>query len=190
MAAMRVTRRSSAIRPTLRALLSGGDRRSAAQSGRAHALVRADPSLVLELAALAEDEDWLVSMRAMDLLEKLAHAHPDWVLPHKGLFIGALAESDKWEIHLQIVRALPLFRWTGDDRRRVLAILRRDLEHPQKFVSAWALDSLALLAQDDADLRPIVEEALPKLERSGSKALLARARRIRARLSTPPRRSP
>lgn len=83
-------------------------------------------------------------MRAFDLLEKIAHEHPDCVQPHKRLFIGPFADSDKWEVRLQIVRALPLLKWTFGERKRVVAILRRDLEHPQKFVRAWALDSLAM----------------------------------------------
>jgi hypothetical protein len=36
-------------------------------------LLDKSPERIDELAALANDEDWLVSMRAMDLLEKLAH---------------------------------------------------------------------------------------------------------------------
>ena len=51
----------------LKPLLSGGDRRSIAQSDRARVLVEKDPALVAELAALANDADWLVSQRALDL---------------------------------------------------------------------------------------------------------------------------
>lgn len=166
---------------SLRALLSGGDRRSIAHSNRALRRVRADPSLVSELVRLLDDADWLVSLRALDLLEKLAHEHPDRVAPHKRVFIGPLADSDKWEVHLQIVRALPLFAWTAAERRRVLAILRRDLTHPQIFVRAWALDSLAALAARTRSLRPLVRRHLHAFERSGSKALASRARRIRER---------
>jgi hypothetical protein len=104
-------------------LLSGGDRRSIAQSKRVLALVRATPQRVTELASLAENPDWLVSMRAIDLLEKIAHEHADWVPPHKKLFIGRLADSDKWEIQLQIVRALP-----RRSRRPCRAQLSRELE--------------------------------------------------------------
>jgi hypothetical protein len=39
-----------------------------------------------KLARLAEDDDWLVSMRAMDLLEKIAHDHVDWMRPYRSLF--------------------------------------------------------------------------------------------------------
>jgi hypothetical protein len=167
---------------SLRDFLLGGDRRSIARSGRALKLVRSKPERVAEVASLARDEDPLVSQRAMDLLEKLSRDQPEWIEPHKHLFIGALADSDRWEVRLQIVRALPLFRWTGAELSRVLAILRRDVAHPQKFVKAWALDSLATLAQKDPALRPIVLRHLRSFERSGSKALIARARHVRERL--------
>ena len=146
-------------------------------------MIAADPKRVLELAGLADDPDWLVSMRALDLLEKLARARSDQVNPHRALFIGPLADSDKWEIRLQIVRALPLFDWTPAQRKRVLAILRRDLSHPQLFVRAWALDGLSLFALEDRKLRPPVLRALAEFEASGSKALATRARYIRARLT-------
>jgi hypothetical protein len=169
---------------SLRALLSGGDRRSVAQSKRAHAVVREAPDRISELAQLAGDADWLVSMRAMDLLEKLAHEHADLVQPYKNLFIGPLADSDNWEMRLQVVRTLPLLDWTPQERDRVIAILVRDVEHPQKFVRAWALDSLAAFAEQDASLLPIVERSLGDFVRSGSKALEARARHVRERLGS------
>src|SRR5215831_6738253 len=106
----------------LRELLTGGDRRSIADSNKVRTLVESDPSLVASLATLTKEDDWLVSQRALDLLEKLAHDHPEWIEPHKRIFIGPLAESDKWEIRLQIVRALPLFRWTPVQERRVASI--------------------------------------------------------------------
>ena len=171
------------IRDTpLRRLLSGGDRRSLAQSRRALAQVEADPRRVSDLAKLAEDDDRLVSMRAMDLLEKLAHAHAEWIQPHKRLFIGPLADSDRWEVRLQVVRALPLLRWTPRERKRVVEILCRDLEHTQKFVRAWALDSLATLTREDRKLMSVVMRAIDAFEHSGSKALQTRARHVRERI--------
>jgi hypothetical protein len=169
--------------PPLRSLLSGGDRRSSARSPRALALVTGNPARIAELAALAADDDWLVSMRALDLLEKLAHTDPALVQPYKHLFTGPLADSDKWEIRLQVVRALPLFSWRGAARRRAIDILTRDVAFPQTFVRAWALDSLSIFAERDAALVPVVRRALKAFETSGSKALAARARHIRARIA-------
>ncbi len=167
----------------LYSLLSGGDRRSIADSDRARQLVEADPSLVEQLVALTEDENWLIVQRSLDLLEKLSHDHPDWVEPHKALLIGPLSEREQWEIRLQIVRALPLFRWTPPQSRRVETILRETLDFPQTFVRAWALDSLARLSERRPRLSPIVERYLRQFERSSSKALQARARSLRHRLA-------
>jgi hypothetical protein len=166
----------------LRPLLTGGDRRDIAQSNRVRTLVEETPSRVEELAALTTDEDWLVTQRALDLLEKLAHDHPEWIEPFKEVFIGPLSASDKWEIRLQIVRALPLFQWRPSQQTRVETILLENVSYPQTFVRAWALDSLATLARQRPRLGPIVERHLRTFERSSSKALQARARKIRARL--------
>src|SRR5439155_6669296 len=76
--------------PEIRPMLVGGDRRSIAQSNRARSLIERNPSLVSDVAALTDDADWLVAQRALDLLEKLAHEHPQWVEPHKQIFIGPL----------------------------------------------------------------------------------------------------
>ncbi len=167
----------------MRELLTGGDRRGIAQSNRVRAMVESDRGLVAELAALTADEDWLVVQRALDLLEKLARDHVDWVVPHKKIFIGPLANSDKWEIRLQIVRALPLFRWSPTQEKRVEAILRDNVDFPQTFVRAWALDGLATLSERQPGLRTTVEQYLTTFERSSSKALQARARHIRGRLA-------
>jgi hypothetical protein len=63
-------------------------------------------------------------------------------------------------------------------------ILQRDAAYPQTFVKAWALDSLATLAETRPRLRPFVLQQLRRFDRSGSKALAARARHIRERLRT------
>lgn len=166
----------------LRSLLAGGDRRSIAQSNEVLALIHSDRALIRELAALVEGQDWLVSMRSMDLLEKLAHENVHWVEPYRALFIGPLADSERWEVRLQVVRALPLFAWSPKERRRAVEILLRDAKHPRKFVRAWAVDSLEQFAEKDPALKPKLLGLLRELEGSGSKALASRARQIRSRM--------
>jgi hypothetical protein len=165
-----------------RRLLSGGDRRGIADSAKVRAMVEQRPSHIKQLAALTADEDWLVVQRAIDLLEKFAHEHPEWIEPYKKVFIGSLADSDKWEIRLQIVRALPLFRWTPAQLKRVEEILTANVSFPQTFVRAWALDGLATLSVRRPRLAPLVLRQLAAFEQSPSKALQARARKIRERL--------
>lgn len=94
-----------------------------------------------------------------------------------------MADSDKWEVRLQIVRVLPLFRWNASDMPRVIAILRRDVQHEQTFVRPWAADSLSIFAHEERSLMPLVLQTLERFEASGSKALVSRARSIRKRLA-------
>jgi HEAT repeat protein len=163
----------------LRSLLVGGDRRSIRQSAAALRWVQADRRRVRSLAQLTSDEDELVVMRATDLLEKLARSHPAWVQPHRALLIGPLSVHRMWEVQLQVVRALPLLRWTAVERQEVVAILRRALAHPKLFVRIWAMDSLAQFALDDLSLADTVHRVLASAEHSTSAAQRARARRIR-----------
>lgn len=170
---------------SLRRLLMGGDRRSIARSNEALAQLRGDPARVADLVRLVQDRDWLVVMRAVDLMEKLAHERPDWIQPFRKLFIGPLAKHPSWEIRLQIARALPLLRWTPAERGRVVTILLGYVKHPQKFVKAWGLDGLSRFAAGDASLMRVVEGLVEDFEHSGSPALVSRARQIRARLAAP-----
>ena len=143
----------------IRLLLSGGDRRSIADSNRVRLLIENNPSLVSELAALTADEDWLVTQRSLDLMEKLAHDHADWIAPHKKIFIGSLAASDKWEIRLQIVRALPLFHWSPTQAHRVEESFSRTCVVPQLRARVGAR-RLATLAERKMTLMPIVRRHL------------------------------
>jgi hypothetical protein len=122
-------------------------------------------------------------MRAADLLEKLAHERREWIEPHKGLFIGPLADDEHWEVRLQVVRALPLFLWSPTEKKRVVEILLRDAQHPQKFVRAWAVDSLAHFAEKERGLMPKLQRCLREFKRSGSKALMSRGRQILVRMA-------
>lgn len=173
---------SSAKPGSLRELLTGGDRRSIARSNVALGLLRADRSRVAELVKPMDDPDWLVVMRATDLLEKLAHEHPAWVQRYRRVFIGPLADHDSWEIRLRIARALPLLRWTPDERLKVLSILRRYVTDSQIFVKAWALDSLACFAERDPGLKSLVRRLLRTFTQSDSPALRSRAAHIEVRL--------
>ena len=76
-----------------------------------------------------------------------------------------------------------MFRWTAAQAKRVEQILRDNVAFPQTFVRAWALDSLATLAERKARLRPEVLRHLEEFAHSSSKALQARARAIRERLA-------
>ncbi len=110
-----------------RDLLSGGDRRSIADSQRVRALIEQRPSRIKTLAALTANEDWLVSQRALTCWKAGARASRMGRAVQKG-------------VHR-------LFRWTAAESKRMERILLENVTFPQTFVRAWALDSLATLSE-------------------------------------------
>jgi hypothetical protein len=76
-----------------------------------------------------------------------------------------------------------LFHWSPTQAHRVEEILLENVTFPQTFVRAWALDGLATLAEGRPTLMPIVRRHLRDFAQSPSKALQARAKQIRVRLS-------
>ena len=122
----------------LRALLTGGDRRSIAQANRALEIARGDREAVAELAGLTGDDDWLVGQRACDALEKLAHEKPEMVDPYKRVFVDHI-NSPYWEVRLQCVRAIPLFAWTADEKLNIISALRPRLTRTRRSSSGHGL---------------------------------------------------
>ena len=76
-----------------------------------------------------------------------------------------------------------MLRWSSAERERVVTILLGYVRHRQRFVKAWALDSLSRLAEYDDSLKSVVERLLQDFEPSESPALISRAKQIRRRLS-------
>ena len=179
------TRRQSAL---VAHMLSGGDRRSIAKANDVCDLVIGRLVPVSAVVGLTVHADPLVAMRAFDVLEKIARVEPELLRSHRHVFLRRRPGDERWEIQLQIVRALPLLRWTARERARAKHILLQQLEHPQPFVRAWALDGLVTLAHHDHALTGVLTRNLLSFERSRSRALKARARHIRARLSRRPAR--
>jgi hypothetical protein len=68
--------RTTPPKPSIRTLLAGSDRRSSAHSKQALERFGSDPACVTALVELTDDADWLVSMRAIDLLEKACSQSP------------------------------------------------------------------------------------------------------------------
>jgi len=81
-----------------------GTQAAVARANEALALLRADRAHVGDLVRLVHNDDWLVATRAVDPMEKLGYELPESVQPHRGLFIGRLAQHPSWEIRLQIAR--------------------------------------------------------------------------------------
>jgi hypothetical protein len=140
------------------------------------------------MAARHATDDPLVSMRALNLLERLTRQHPGRRTRYRNVLIGPLAESEDWEIRLRVVRLLPLFDWKPDELTRVHSILRQGARHRQRTVWTSALESLAAMAMKDPGLLGTVRRHLHEIASSAKGPDLVRIRAIRTRLDRRKRR--
>lgn len=170
---------------TLRARLSGGDRRSIGRADEVSADVLAQPSLFgLVFVAMLDDEDEVVRMRAADAVEKITVRAPELLQPFKADFLAHLPGIRQQEVCWHAALILPRFDLTRDERDAVaLPVLKHYLRDRSRIVQTFALQALVDFAERDACLRPEIFSLVEHAIWTGSAAVKSRARHLLPRLT-------
>jgi hypothetical protein len=170
-------------RSKIRALLSGGDRRSIAGSNRVRPLIEEQP-VARDRAGRAHRRRGLaVTQRALDSWRNWPANIRSGSRPTRRSSSARSQRATSGKSGCKSFGPCRCFTGVRHKPDRVEKILLENVAFPQTFVRAWALDSLATLAEQKMTLMPIVRRYVREFEQSPSKALHARARHIRARLS-------
>jgi HEAT repeat protein len=164
------------------AKLSGGDRRSIGRSEEVVADVLADPTLFDLIFDAITSDDPLIRMRAADAVEKITAERPDLLRPHKRRLLTDLAAIPQQEVRWHVAQMLPRLSLSASDRRQVADIVESYLDDRSGIVRTCAMQALAEVAVDDAELRARVVPLLRRLTRDGTPAMRARGRRLLAEL--------
>ena len=167
----------SAIK-SLRAMLSGGDRRSIGRANEVAALVLTLPERVDELLELLWDAAALVRMRSADALEKLSRERIDLLQAYKNELLGLMAETAQQELCWHLAAIVPRLELTLAERRRAAEVLETYLTDRSSIVKTCAMQGLWELARHDAGMRPRVVELVRELTRTGTAAMRARGRKL------------
>ena len=165
-------------RQTITAMLRGGDRRSIGRSGEVKKLVLRQPGRFVELLKCLWDEDPAVRMRAADAAEKITVTRPELLKSNKQELLGLLDEAEQIELRWHLALMVPRLALSGPERARAAKALQRYLEDRSSIVKTFALQGLADLARQDANLREPVRRALEESLRTGTAAMKARARKL------------
>lgn len=171
----------------VRAMLTGGDRRS---TGRADELAEEVLQNRIAIAAVYPamfDEDEAVRMRAADALEKISVQRPEWLQPYKQDLLERLPDMVQPEVRWHVAQMLPRLALTPEERdARVLPVLLDYLRDKSRIVQTFALQALTDFAASDRRLRPQVLTLVEAAARTGSAAVRARCRQLLRQLSPPP----
>jgi hypothetical protein len=160
------------------AMLEGSDRRSIGRADEVAQLVLKEPRQFRELMRCLWNKNPVVRMRAADAAEKVSAKKPRLLDRHKAELLGLLAEVEQIELRWHLALMVPRLPLTAPERQRAAAALQRYFEDRSSIMKTFAIQGLANLSQNDADLRSKVQQLLEEAVQSGTPAMKARARML------------
>jgi hypothetical protein len=165
----------------MQALLSGGDRRSIGRAAEVVAAVRASPRRLTSLVAALGGVDPIVALRAADAIEKLSRTDSARLRRYRATILHEAVRTKepatRWNL-IQTLSRLPAGRLADRALARRLEVWY--LTDRSAIVQTCALDALVAMGERDALLRPAACRVFADARASGSAAVRARARRLRA----------
>ncbi|HQV71152.1 MAG TPA: hypothetical protein PLJ62_11730 [Thermoflexales bacterium] len=164
--------------------LAQGDMRTTGRSDEVVAEALAAPDLFSVLVDGLRADDAGVRMRAADAIEKITHARPEFLTPHKKEFLRVAITSTQQEVRWHMAQIIPRLNLTRAERRAVLAVLADGyLADKSAIVKTFAMQAMADLAEQDDTLREEVIARLTPIPQTGTPAMRARGKKLLSRLS-------
>lgn len=174
-----VGRRTGSRRSGLIDRLEGGDRRSIGAADQVVERVLDEPRAgIAEIIAGMTDPDRRVRMRAADVAEKVSARLPSCLQPHKSLLVAMAGRAQEPELRWHLAQMLPRLSLDTAERRRVEAILFGYLADDSRIVRTFALQALADLTRESAELLARLLPVLRDVVVRDSPAVQARARHL------------
>ncbi len=165
--------------------LKGGDLRSI---GRAEEVVQDilnNPVLFAEVFEGMLNDDPLVRMRSADALEKVSSKHPEYLQPFKNRLIREVSPVRQQEVRWHVAQMFSYLEADKAERDEIIRILLSYLDTDKsKIVKVCSMQTLSNLAQKDEATRPNVVGKLEEIVETGSPAMISRAKKLLAKLSS------
>lgn len=162
--------------------LAGSDRRSIGRANEVVSDVLNNPALFEVIFEGMQNDDPVIRMRCADAVEKITAAHPQHLQPYKHRLIKEVARIGQQEVRWHVAKMIPRLELSQSERDIAVEVLTSYLNDNSKIVRTFAMQALADLAEEHADLRAQVLELLEECVQAGSPAMRSRGRRLLARL--------
>ena len=163
--------------------LEGGDLRSIGRSEEVVQDISENPALFEEVFEGMLNEDPRVRMRSADALEKVSSRHPEYLQPFKSRLIKEVARVKQQEVRWHVAQMFSYLNVNAAERDEIVDILLSYFDiDKSKIVKVCSIQTLADLAGKDEEIRPTVLNKLQEIMRTGSPALVSRAKKLIDRL--------
>lgn len=171
----------SSLHPLLQRLM-GGDRRSIGAANEVAALVLVEPTHLAVLFEGMASTDPVLRMRCADAAEKVTASHPEWLFPFKNLLLRTLSQIPQQEVRWHVSPMLVRLSLSELEAAQVLDILRSYMDDRSAIVRTMAMQAMADLALRHCGLRLEVVSLLETHVRFGTRAMLARGKKLLGKL--------
>jgi hypothetical protein len=162
--------------------MAGGDRRSIGRSNEVVSDVLNNPALFEVVFRGMLGDDPVVRMRCADAMEKVTATHPECPQPYKQKLIEQAARINQQEVRWHVAQMIPRLELSQAERAIAVEILTSYVNDKSKIVKTFAMQALADLAEEDADLRAQVSKLIERLVQTGSPAMRSRGQKLLAKL--------
>jgi len=164
--------------------LKGGDLRSIGRAEEVVQDIQATPALFGEVFEGMLDDDPGVRMRSADALEKVSSGHPQYLQPFKQRLITEVSGIKQQEVRWHVAQMFSYLELNEKEREMIAEILFSYIETDRSnIVKVFSIQTLAELAEQDDKLRPQVVGKLQQVMKTGSPALVNRAKKLLGRLN-------
>jgi hypothetical protein len=165
--------------------LAGGHPNSLGRTVEVVGLVLANQDRLRELLDCYRSGDAVVRMRVSNALKRIEAEHHDWLLPHLDELIDDVGRLDQASAQWTLAQLLGRYAddLSTDQRRRALALLKRNLEHHNDWIVLnHTLDTLSDWATSDDKLRMWLRPHVERLAKEPRKSIARRATKKLAQL--------
>lgn len=166
--------------------LTGGHPNSLGNTVEVVDIILADKKRLDELYQCYFSEDEVVRLRVSSAMKRICKQHPDWLVPYLDRLLTDIAKinqaSTQWTLAL-------LFLWLEDkmtqtQKDQALQVLKHNLQTSDDWiVQNTTMETLAIWATEDSDLKQWLIPRLQKFEKSHRKSVAGRAKKKLAMLA-------
>ena len=161
-------------------MLRGGDRRSIGRASDVVGRILKEPDLFDLLISGMCLDDPILRMR---WAEKITAIHPEYLLPHKNVFLTALAKVDQAEVRWHVAPMLARLPLSDIEQKEVAGILTVYLKDRSSIVKTASIQALFDLAMRNHSLLPLALRHIKEVVVLGTPAMQARSRKLLAKIS-------
>jgi len=162
--------------------LRGGDLRSIGRADEVVENILAKPPLFDDVFKGLYTSDPCVRMRSADVIEKVTRRHPEYLEKWRDAVLNDISHIDQQEVIWHVAQIIPRINWTLPERKRVVRLLKKYLDHKSKIVVVSAMQALAELAEKNPALMKDTIKIIIHLILTGSPAMQARGKKLLKRL--------